>query len=244
MTSRAIIVTGANRGIGQGIAQALARRGDCGLVLHARNPDDAKAAAELALSTGAPHAIAVAGDLRDLTLGERLATATQSAFDGADGMVFNAAVLGPMKPLLDHDDTEFDDAMWLNVNAQFKLTKALLPTLSSRSKAALIYLTSGLGRFALPNFGVYTVSKHAIEGLAKQVAADYADGGIISCAVAPGMVGTRMLKAAMGTDDVSAHDSPDRVGEGFAALLDELLGADGAKHSGASLDIERWLPKR
>lgn len=235
-----VAITGSNRGIGRGILEAIARAG-FRVVAHARHEDAAATSARRAEELGAD-AVAVSGDLLDAALPKRLLNASVETFGGPpQAVILNAALLGPMLPLGETSTETFDQIMAVNVNAQFALTRTLLPAMLEAGGGALVYLSSGLGRFALPGYGIYTVSKHAIEGLAKQVAADHGEAGIYSVNVAPGMVQTEMLKTALGSDDVSAHDSPERVGEGFRRLVEDLLSGRGPELSGQSLDIAGWL---
>lgn len=99
--------------------------------------------------------------------------------------------------------------------------------------SAVIWLSSALGRIGVARYGAYCASKHAVEGLSKLAHAEYGDRGLISVTVAPGMVQTEMLKAALGVEDVSQHTSPDQVGEAFARLFSVLS----AEHSGMALEI-------
>ena len=79
--------------------------------------------------------------------------------------------------------------------------------------------------------------KHAVEGLAKVVAEEHRDDGLISLAIAPGLVQTEMLQAALGTEDVSEHQTPEETAQGFVRLLRALE----PEMNGASLDIGDWL---
>ncbi|MCB9736701.1 MAG: SDR family oxidoreductase [Deltaproteobacteria bacterium] len=232
-----IAVTGANRGIGRALADAFASAG-ARLVLHAREPAAAAAVAD-ALGAKAPgRAIAVAGDLRDPELGARLADAALGAFGGLDALVLNAGQLGPMQPLADTDFAAFRAVMEVNVDAQARLFVATLPLLresrgkviwEGRGSGRVIWMTSGLGHFALPGYGVYCVSKHAVEGLAKLAHADHGGDGIVSVAVAPGMVRTEMLTAATRGDVPDSAVDVEVAGARFVRLLAGLGPDDGGK---------------
>lgn len=222
-----VAVTGANRGIGRALADAFASAG-AHLVLHARDRGAAAAVAD-AIGARAPgRAVAVAGDLRDPELGARLADAAQSAFGGLDALILSAGVLGPMEPLADTDFAAFREVMQLNVEAQLRLFVAALPLLRE-SRGKVVWMTSGLGHFALPGYGVYCASKHAVEGLAKLAHVEHAADGIVSVAVAPGMVRTEMLAAAThGEVPESAVDGA-VAGARFVRLLAGLGPDDGGR---------------
>ncbi|HRE90292.1 MAG TPA: SDR family oxidoreductase, partial [Myxococcota bacterium] len=185
---------------------------------------------ELMRETGA--VLGVDGDLRDDELPIRLAEAA-SSLGGLDLLVLNAAVLGPMGPLESIDLEVFGEVMRVNVDRQLAIFQALLPELMKATPSAVIWLSSALGRIGVPGYGAYCASKHAVEGLSKLAHAEYGSRGLISVTVAPGMVQTEMLKAALGVDDVSQHTPPGQVGEAFARLFSVLS----AEHSGAALEI-------
>jgi NAD(P)-dependent dehydrogenase (short-subunit alcohol dehydrogenase family) len=231
LAGQRVLVTGATRGLGRAMAEAFADAG-ARLVVHGRTPSQAAA---VAAGIGDGH-VAVAGDLLDAGLGGRLAKAAERGLGGLDALVLNAAVLGPMQALADTDFKAFREVMETNVDAQLRIFVACLPALLAR-KGKVIWLTSGLGRIGVPRFGAYCASKHAVEGLMKLAAVEHGAAGLTSVAVAPGMVRTEMLKAAMLGGDVSSHTAPEVAGRGFARLLAAL----GPAHNGQSLDIDPWL---
>lgn len=229
-----VVITGTHRGLGRALARAFATAGRR-LVVHARTDADARAVADEALRLGSPTALPVAGDLRDPALGPRVADAAAS-LGGAATLILNAAILGPLEPLLETPPEVFSDVMRVNVDAQHALVRAVVPGMLDRARGVVLWLTSGLGRFGLPDYGAYCASKHAVEGLAKVLHADYASRGILSVAVAPGMVTTDMLHAAIGAD-AALHTPPDAAARAFLRLEAALT----PEHGGASLDIEPWL---
>lgn len=231
LTGRLIVVTGCSRGLGAALAPALVGAG-ARVIVHAR---DEAAAAEAMQKSGA-HA-AVAGDLADPALGARLMAEVMrvSAGQGLDGLILNAGVLGEMGPLDQVDFARFREVMELNVDAQLRLFVATLPALLSR-RGVVIWMSSGVGRFGAPNYGAYLVSKHAIEGLNRLAHAEYGARGLVSLAVAPGMVQTDMLRAALGVDDVNMHTRPEIAAAAFVRLVHKAL-THGAEIAGASLDV-------
>lgn len=219
-------MTGASRGLGRALAEAFANAGAAVLV-HARS----ETAAEAARAASGAHA-AFAGELGDQGLGTRLAAAA-TALGGLDVLVLNAGVLGPMQALADTDFDAFREVMALNVDAQLRLFIAALPFLRA-SHGAVLWMSSGLGRFAAPNYGAYCASKHALEGLAKLAAIEHA-GFVTSVAIAPGMVQTDMLASALGVgpDGLASYARPADTAARFVRFIATL----GPEASGASLDI-------
>lgn len=221
-----VAITGCSRGIGRALAEAFSQAGAT-VVAHARS----EAAAREVTAALPGRAVAVAGDLRDATLGARLAAAADP-LGGLDALILNAAVLGPMEPLAATGFSAFRDAMEINVDAQLRLFVAALPALRAR-RGRVVWLTSYLGHAAVPGYGVYAVSKHAVEGLARMAAVEHEGDGIISVAVSPGMVRTDMLTAAQRGADTSMHTPPAVAAARFVALVTGLR----PDQSGAVLDL-------
>ncbi len=216
-----VAITGCNRGIGRSVAEAFAKAG-WGVIVHAR---EGRVALEVAHRLGA--VASFHGDLDDAELPGRLAVAIEAA-GGLDMLVLNAAVLGPKGPLGTLDRAIFSEVMRLNVDCQFSLFRAALEALVER-RGTVVWMSSGLGRFVLPNYGAYCVSKHAVEALSKLAHAEYGERGLISVTVAPGMVATEMLKAAIEVDDVSQYASPEAHAERFLRLVTGLRSEDSGK---------------
>jgi len=230
LAGRRIVVTGANRGLGAALARAFVAAG-ARVLVHARGP---ASAAEAMTASGA-HGW-VAGDLRDETLAPRLAAAARHLLaPGVDVLVLNAGIIGTMGKLEHIDFDELRTVMEVNVDAQLRQFVACLPQLLAAG-GKVLWLGSGVGRFGVPGYGAYTLSKHAVEGLNRQAHADYGEQGLVSVSVAPGMVQTDMLRAAQGSDDVSAFTPPEVAAASFVRLV-HALSERGAELAGQSLDV-------
>jgi NAD(P)-dependent dehydrogenase (short-subunit alcohol dehydrogenase family) len=232
-----VAITGCNRGIGRAVSSALAEDG-ASLLVHVRRQEDLDAVVERLRGLGAQTVAGVVGDLRDQSLGERLAAAAFDGLGGLDAILLNAAILGPMGPVAELERHALRQALDIGVVAQVDLIRPLLPRLVAQGHGAILWMSSALGRIGLPGYGAYAAMKHAVEGLAKVVAEEHKDDGLISLAIAPGLVQTEMLQAALGTDDVSEFQTPEATAQGFVRLLHALE----PSMNGASLDIEPWLP--
>lgn len=205
-----IAITGTSRGLGRALAAALA---DQHVITHARHGAD------------------VTGDLRDPTLGPRIAAAAH-ALGGLDVLILNAGMLGEMVPLAATDFTTFREVMEVNVDAQLRIVVACLPELL-RARGAVIWLTSYLGHAGLEKYNAYCASKHALEGLMKVLAAEHA-GSLVSVAVSPGMTETDMLQAAIGPHDPTSFKTPAQTAAQFVRLIEVL----GPELNGQSVEID------
>jgi len=233
LAGRRIAVTGANRGLGAALAKAFVEAG-ADVLVHARSAD----AAALSLSDSGARG-AVAGELVDPRLGPELAAKAREVLaPGLDVLVLNAGIISTMGKLEDADMVEFRHVMEVNVDAQLRLFVACLPQLLA-SRGTVIWMSSGVGRFGVPGYGAYGVSKHALEGLHRAAHAEYGAQGLVSLAVAPGMVQTDMLRAARGTQDVSAFTPPPVAAAGFVRLL-AAINERRDELAGASVDIDNF----
>jgi len=225
LQSRHIVVTGASRGIGRAVALACARAG-ARLSVCARSEAPLT---ELAATTGAVGAVV---DVRDPVSVDNWLSTSVRQFGPIDVLINNAAILGPKAELADYPLADWQQVMTVNVDGCFVVARRALSDMR-RPGGAMLFMTSYLGRHALPRFGAYCASKFAVEGLARLVHEEHSASGLISACVDPGMVGTDMLVAAQESDDLSGHPSPEQAGEAFVALIAGLETAQ----SGQTLDL-------
>lgn len=231
-----VVITGTSRGLGRALAMAFAQEG-ADLVLHARSREDLNVVATEAAAAGAGSVTSIVGDLLSPDLGRRLARAAQENYGRIDLLILNAAVLGPMAPLIETPPDDFAHVMRVNVDSQVPIVAATLPIMRAQGAGKIIWMSSGLGRFGLPRYGVYCASKHAVEGLMKVAAAEHREAGVINVSVAPGMVQTEMLKRALLGADTTPYQTPEDTASAFVRLCAGLTPAQ----NGQALDIEGWL---
>lgn len=181
---RHVVVTGASRGIGAGIARAFAEGGDA-VTLIADDEPVREVAAALARETGSD----VTGVRCDVTSDTDVAAAFANGRP-VDVLVNNAGVELPT-PLGDADpdvDARFERILAINVTGAWRVTRAALPAL--RRPGCILVTSSIWGRTAISGFSAYVASKHALIGLTRTWAHELAAEGIRVNAVCPGWVRT------------------------------------------------------
>jgi NAD(P)-dependent dehydrogenase (short-subunit alcohol dehydrogenase family) len=184
LTGRTALVTGAGRGIGRACALALAASGATVLAMaRSRDELDALAAESEGLITP------MVGDVQD--------DATVAAVRGLANLdiLVNNAGSNRLQPVLDVDEETLDWLIGLNIRAAFRIAQAAAAAIAARGQGgAIINVSSQMGHVGGPRRTVYSMTKHAVEGMTKSMAIDLAGHGIRVNAVAPTVVETPMTK--------------------------------------------------
>jgi NAD(P)-dependent dehydrogenase (short-subunit alcohol dehydrogenase family) len=194
-----IVVTGGTKGIGLGIAERLARRGEP-LIL-GYHADEAAAAA--AKATLAPTGAVVTTVRADLGQIEGAAQLMQAA--GGDDLVHivhSAAMIYPTA-LLDADLDRFTEAIHVNGLSLLYLVQKALPRLSRGS--TVTFITSAGARTAQANYAALGVGKALAESLVRYLVAELAPRGVRINAVAPGLVDTTSVAGMVGGEEAAAR---------------------------------------
>ena len=206
------IITGASRGLGRALADALAERG-WRLVIDARTEDELEVArAQLAERT---EVLAIAGDVADAWHRGRL---LWLAGERIDLLVNNASTLGasPLPALADYPLDVLERTLRVNVVAPLALVQLALPRMAAGAR--IINITSDAAVEAYEGWGGYGLSKAALEQLTAVLAAERPDLRVY--AVDPGDMNTRMHQEAFPGEDISDRPPPEDSVPGLRALID------------------------
>lgn len=221
LAGRIALVTGASRGIGHATALALARAG-AHVVAVARTVG---ALEELddAIRAGGGSATLVPLDLKDTPGILRLAPALYERYQRLDVLIGNAGILGPLSPLGHVEPKAWDDVLAINVTANWHLIRALDPLLRAAPAGRAAFVTSGITSHPRAYWGPYTISKAALEALARTYAAETVSTRVRVNLFNPGPTRTRMRATAMPGEDPLTLKTADPVAEKIVALcLPEL----------------------
>ncbi|GHF89788.1 short-chain dehydrogenase/reductase [Kitasatospora xanthocidica] len=174
------LITGANSGFGQAIAEAALAAGDT-VVAAARRPE---ALAELA----AAHPERLVPVRLDVTDPERIPAVVTEAVErhGRIDVLVNNAGRGLIGAVEEYTDRELRDLMELHFFGPAALTRAVLPHMRAQGSGAVVQMSSMGGRFSFPGVGAYSATKFALEGLSEALAQEVAGFGIKVLVVEPG----------------------------------------------------------
>ncbi|WP_299774292.1 YciK family oxidoreductase [uncultured Pseudoteredinibacter sp.] len=198
LKDKVIAITGAGDGIGKVAALSCAAHGATVILLGRTIPKLEQVYDEIE-AAGHPQAAifpinfegAVEKDYNDM------ADAIDAEFGHLDGLLHNAAQLGPQTPLSNYEIDTWQKLMQVNVTAGFMMTKALLPLLEKSTAASVVFTSSSVGRKGRAYWGAYAISKAAVENMV-QVFADEMDGinnVRVNC-INPGATRTQMRASA------------------------------------------------
>jgi rhamnose utilization protein RhaD (predicted bifunctional aldolase and dehydrogenase)/NAD(P)-dependent dehydrogenase (short-subunit alcohol dehydrogenase family) len=205
------IVTGAASGIGREVALELARRG-----AHVVAADvDGRGLAGL----DPDRTLAVVGDLTDPAAAEKLVVAAVETYGGLDAVVFNAGIASTGE-LAELSEDEWRRSLEVNLTAQFKLTKRVLPLLAEQGiGGSLVYVASKNAFAPGAGFGPYSVAKAGLVQLAKVAALEGGAAGIRANVVNPDAIfeGSRLWSDELRRERADAHGVPVEELESFYA---------------------------
>lgn len=192
LAGKTAIVTGAGRGIGAGIARALAAEGANVVVNYSRS---AQAAGDVALEIerAGGRAIALQADVADLAQVDAMVKATVAHFGGVDILINNAGVTRD-KLLLRMTIDDWDTVLDTNLKGAFVCLKAVAPILLKQRSGIVVNIGSVLGKVGAAGQINYSASKSGIIGLTKAAAKEFGSRTVRVNAVAPGFIETEMTQ--------------------------------------------------
>jgi len=194
------MVAGASRGLGYGVARALAREG-ARVSMTSRNREAIEAAAQaLAQETGA-EVVGTACDVRSADAIARWSDVTRERFGGVDVLFTNSGG-PPAGPAVSFDDRAWQSASELLVFSVIRMIRAVVPSMADRGGGAILVSTSASVKEPIPNLGLSTVMRASVSALSKTLALELASKAIRVNQIIPGRIDTDRVREL---DEINAQ---------------------------------------
>ncbi len=221
LQGKRIILTGASAGIGYALALALHKKG-ARLILSARREDRLhELVTEITAAGG--EAVAVAGDVTEPELRQRLIATAQERLGGLDCLVNNAG-MGGIGHFAENEEARLRRIMEVNFFAPAELTRLAIPTLRKGKQALVVNIASVLGHRAIPQKSEYCASKFALHGWSDSLRAEIEPEGIGVLIVSPSTTDTEFFDVAQGDKKklkwLSRGQSPQQVAKATVRAIE------------------------
>jgi 3-oxoacyl-[acyl-carrier protein] reductase len=203
LRDKAVLVTGAGRGIGKRLAMGLAQAGArVGLLGRSQAELDL---AKLEIEQAGGNALRLRADVRDLEQLHAAVERIRVIFGRLDVLVASAAVQGPIGPLVSSKVKAWNDTIEINLIGAVNACRAVLPPMIEQRSGKIVLIACGGAGHPRPNFSAYAASKAAVVRFAESLAEEVRDDNVQVNCVAPGSSYTHM------TDEI-LHAGEDRAG--------------------------------
>ena len=222
LTGRVAMVTASSRGIGFGVAQAMAGRG-ASVVISSRKADACEDAART-ISDAGGDALAIPCNVGHKDQLEGLVEAAMARWGRIDILVCNAGINPYYGPLAEIGDDAFDKTMGTNVRSTLWLCNMVLPGMAERGGGAALLVASISGLRGSAKMGAYGISKAAEIGMTRHLAVEWGPSNVRVNCIAPGVIRTSFARVLYESPEMSepliAATPLGRVGE-----VDDVAGA-------------------
>lgn len=191
LSGKAALITGAGAGIGRATALKFAAEGAKVMISDIHSKGGEETAAMIHEAGG--HAVFQYADVARQEDVRALVAGAVDEFGSLDCAVNNAGIEGMIAPLSEQTEANFDAIMGVNLKGTFLCLQAEIIHMLKSGGGSIVNLSSVAGLIGFPGLSPYVASKHAVAGLTRNAALEYAKQGIRVNAVCPGGIATRML---------------------------------------------------
>jgi NAD(P)-dependent dehydrogenase (short-subunit alcohol dehydrogenase family) len=242
LENKIALVTGGTSGIGKAAALAFGAAG-AKVVFSGRREREGEEVADLMRASGID-CLFVRSDASIEQDVNALIQKTVEHYGRLDIAFNNAGFEGLIKPLHEQTAKDFDDLMMINLRGVFLCLKYEIQQMLAQGSGVIVNNSSILGLVGFPGSSPYVTSKHAIIGLTRTAALDYAQQGIRINAVSPGFIQTeivdRLIQAGLTQEKIESITPMGRIGrpEEVASAIVFLCSDSASYITGQSLVID------
>lgn len=209
-TGKVVLVSGAASGIGEAMSKRFCAEGAT-VVAFDRSGEEKRLAGELGAAC-----IPVNGDVSSSADVQRVMTLIRDRFGRLDVVCNNAGIQGPLVPLPDYSEEDFDRVIAVDLKGAFLIMKHAIPLIAQSGGGSIINTSSIAALVALPGSAAYSASKAGVAALTKLAAAECVGEGIRVNAILPGVVDSGMTRGELTPEQrehVMAKTLMGRIGE-------------------------------
>lgn len=221
--NKVIFITGGNSGIGLATAKLFAQHGASVAVFGRRSSQNEATKQEIENSGG--RCLALTGDVTSRSDLEAVLTHTMQTFGAVHYAFNNAGTEQDFTPLAQQSDDDYRRIIDTNVRGTWLAMQLEIPLITASGGGAVVNMASVLGRVGLPHLSLYTASKHAIIGLTRSIAKEYANSAVRINSVSPGAIDTQMYRRTLTKNPGMAAAMPDLHPLGRIGAVEDVASA-------------------
>ena len=236
LAGKTALITGGSKGIGKGIAEAYLKQG-AEVIICGRDEANLIATGDELKEFGQINYVVC--DITKLEDVYELANQIEAVKQKLDILVNNASILGIRSPIIEYPEDVWQEVININLNAQFFVTKALLPLLLQSNNASIINVSSSVGRKGKKEWGAYAASKFGVEALTQVLADELSDSNVRVNSVNPGGTRTDMRANAYPDEDPDTLPTPMDITPVFVYLASD----ESADVNGQEFTARDWIGK-
>lgn len=207
LEGKVALVTGAGKGIGQGIAERFAREGAAVGVIDIQAAWCQSVVDRIKQAGG--QAVPLVCDIRDEQQVKKSVETLVQAFGPITVLMNNAAVM-PTGRLHETSPEDFERCVSVNLRGTYLVSRAVIPVMLAAGKGSIIHMASITAVRGMPGLAIYSATKGALVALARAMSTDYARLGIRVNAISPGTIDSPMLH-----NFLAAQSDPARFRQAF-----------------------------
>lgn len=205
MKDKVALVTGGSKGMGEAAVRIFAEKGASVAILDVDIEAAEKLSAEL--NENGANTIAIQCDVSSEAEVEKAIAKVVETYGKLDAAFNNAGIQIPAQDITETSEEDYDKILNVNLKGVWLCMKYELIQMKKQQSGAIVNNSSLAGKVGVPGRTPYVAAKHAILGITKSAAADYASQGIRINAVCPGTIETPMVNDMVNSGDLKREDS-------------------------------------